>query len=87
MRDQSVLIGSKQFEFLDLINIMSFIIALMNLDENLTQGDKQDLQKDLANKADLLLSAIHAHLESQDIKLDDIIRRLEDLENGIKRNL
>ena len=70
-----------QLDFLDLISIMSFVISLMNLDENMTQGDKQDLQEDLANKAELLLNEIHAHLESQDIKLDSIIERLD--RNGI----
>ena len=76
-----------QLDFLDLISIMSFVIALMNLDENVTQGDKQELQEDLANKADLLLNEIHGHLESQDIKLDIILKKLEELENGYKRDI
>ena len=73
-----------QLDFIDLISILSFVIALMNLDENMTQGDKQDIQEDLANKAELLLDEIHAHLESQDDKLDFII---EELQNGIKRDI
>lgn len=76
-----------QLDFLDLISIASFVIALQNLDENVTQGDKQDLQHDLADKANLLLNEIHGHLESQDIKLDNIMQRLESIENGYKRNL
>ena len=66
-----------QLDFLDWISIMSFIIALMNLDENMTQGDKQELQEDLANKADILLAEIHSHLESQDKKLDFILKELQ----------
>ena len=73
-----------QLDFLDLISIMSFVIALMNLDENMTQGDKQELQQDLANKADALLDEIHAHLEEQDIKLDRI---MEELKHGTERNI
>lgn len=73
-----------QLDFLDLISIMSFVIALMNLDENMTQSDKQELQHDLADKADALLSEIHSHLESQDIKLDLI---MEELKNGTQRNI
>ena len=65
-----------QYDFLDYISILSFIIALMNLDENMTQGDKQELQQDLADKADTLLMEIHSHLESQDDKLDKILERL-----------
>ena len=69
--------NSGQLDFLDVLNIMSFLVGLINLEENLTQGDKQELQQDLADKADLLLKEIHEHLESQDIKLDTILRRLE----------
>ena len=65
-----------QLSFLDLLTIASFAISLENLEENMTQGDKQDLQKDLADKADLLLKEIHEHLERQDKKIDDILRRL-----------
>ncbi len=62
-----------EFTFLDMVSLLSFLIGIMNLDENLTQGDKQELQQDLSNKADLLLNEIHSHLETQDKKLDEII--------------
>lgn len=68
-----------EFTFLDTISIMSFLIGLMNLDENMTQGDKQELMEELSRKADLLLSEIHNHLEEQDKKLDIILHRLEEL--------
>ena len=66
-----------QLSFIDLLSIASFAIGLENLEENLTQGDKQDLQKDLSDKADLLLKEIHEHLERQDQKIDEILRRLD----------
>ena len=56
---------------------MSFVIGLMNFNENLTQGDKQELLQEFSNKADLLLNEIHSHLEEQDKKLDEILKRLE----------
>lgn len=65
-----------QLSFIDLLSIASFAIGLENLEENLTQGDKQDLQKDLSDKADLLLKEIHEHLERQDQKIDEILRRI-----------
>ena len=65
---------SGEFTFLDTITLVSFFIGILNLDENMTQGDKQDLQEDLSQKADLLLSEIHGHLEEQ----DRILRRLEE---------
>lgn len=66
-----------QLSFLDIINIACFLISLENLEENVTQSDKQDLQHDLADKADLLLKEIHQHLEQQDKKIDEILRRLD----------
>jgi c-di-GMP-related signal transduction protein len=66
---------------LDSVSMVSFIIGLLNLNENLTQGDKQDLLEEFNNKAELLLNEIHGHLEIQDNKLDEIIKRLEVLEN------
>ena len=65
-----------QLSFIDLLSVASFVIGLENLEENLTQGDKQDLQKDLSDKADLLLKEIHQHLERQDQKIDEILRRI-----------
>lgn len=70
--------NSKQLTFLDILNVASFLIGLENLEQNLTQGDKQDLQADLADRADRILTEIHAHLEEQDKKLAEILTRLED---------
>ena len=75
-----------QLDFLDILTVMSFVIGLINLDENVTQSDKQELQHDLADKADMLLQEIHNHLEMQDIKLDHILKRLEE-NDGIKRDI
>ena len=67
-----------EFTFLDSITLVGFLVGMMNLEENLTQGDKQELQKDLADKAELLLEEIHSHLEEQDRKLDQILKTLEE---------
>ena len=75
-----------QLDFLDILTVMSFVIGLINLDENVTQSDKQELQHDLADKADMLLQEIHTHLEIQDIKLDHIIERLEAID-GTERDI
>ena len=68
--------NNNQLTFLDIISIMSFCISLMNLDENLSQGDKQDLQNDLAEKMEIILQEIHEHLEKQDIKIDKILEEV-----------
>ena len=49
---------NSQLDFLDLISMASFCIGLMNLDENITQGDMQDLQKKFNTKAEELLDEI-----------------------------
>lgn len=73
-----------ELTFLDLVSLMSFFIGVMNLNENLTQGDKQELQEDLSQKADLLLQEIHRHLEEQDFLLQQI---LEELRNDSRGNI
>lgn len=73
-----------ELTFLDAISIISFCVGLQNLSENLTQGDKQELQKDLSDKADKLLAEIHTHLEEQDAKIDEILKRLN---NDSSRNI
>lgn len=74
--------NNNQLGFVDILSIMSFVIGLMNLDENLTQNDKQELQEDLSRQAHLLLDEIHNHLRSQDDKLDKILELLGERENN-----
>ena len=62
--------NTKQVNLLDLISIMSFVIALINLDENITQSDMQDAMN-------LVNEDVHRHLAIQDEKLNAIIRMLE----------
>lgn len=71
----------KEFSFLDLLNVASFLLAIENLNANLTQNDKADLQKDLTDKAEKILKEIHSHLEKQDSKIDTVLKFLEDLKN------
>ena len=73
-----------QFTFLDTISLLSFMIGTMNLKENLTQGDKQELLETFSQKADDLLKEIHQHLKDQDNKINQI---LEILSNDSRRNI
>ena len=71
-----------QFTFLDIITLMGFFISIMNLNENLTQNDKQDLQQTFSDKADTLLQEIHFeyrlfYLQEQDEKIDKLLERGE----------
>ena len=69
--------------FIDLINIASFLFGIINLQENLTQGDKQDILDNLNKEYSLLLNNIHQHLQEQDRKIDKILEILkEEDKNG-----
>lgn len=68
-----------EFTFLDTLSILSFAIALENLDANLTQNDKQELMEELNEKTDRLLNEIHNHLKEQDKKLDSIIEVMKNV--------
>ena len=65
---------NEQLSFIDLLSILSFCIGLMNLDINITQ-------EDVDSQTQTILNELHGHLEVQDYKLDNIIERLEKLEN------
>lgn len=57
---------------------MSFCIGVMNLDLNVSA-------EDIDNQTQTLLNEIHSHLELQDNKLDEILIRLEKLEDEKSR--
>ena len=61
---------------LDALNVMSFIIGVMNLEQNMTQNDKQELESQFDTKVDQLLKEIHAHLQEQDNKIDIIMKKM-----------
>lgn len=74
-----------QLTFLDNVSLMSFFISLMNLNENLTQNDKQDLQKFLENESKIILDKVQKHLQIQDQKIDLILKKLEELSKNDNR--
>lgn len=70
-------INNKQLSMIDILSILSFCISVMNFDENLSQTDKQDLQKDLSDKMNIILKEIHQHLKEQDIKINQILEEIK----------
>lgn len=65
-------------KFNSAVNVVSLVLALMNLQENLTQSDKQDIVDNLNKEGDLLLQEIHSHLKKQDEKIDRILSLLKE---------
>lgn len=72
--------NNNKLEFLDLLSMASFCISLMNLEENISQGDMQDLEQNFNTNLSKILNEIHGHLEVQDSKLEEILKRLKELE-------
>ena len=68
---------SNNLDFLDIINIVSFAIAIANYNENLNQTDKQELIHKLDKQTSELLSQLNTHLERQDENIDKILTMLE----------
>ena len=68
---------SNNLDFLDIINIVSFAIAIANYNENLNQTDKQELIHKLEKQTSELLSQLNAHLERQDENIDKLLTMLE----------
>ena len=73
----------KQLDFLDIISLMSFCIALQNLDLNVSAEDIQKSSAEIENavndRLEKALEDIHGHLSVQDTKLTLILNKLEDL--------
>lgn len=59
----------RQFDILDILNILSFIIGVKNLNENLSQNTAGDLLS-------VAVKEIHGHLSEQDRKIDLILKKL-----------
>ena len=65
-----------ELSFMDLINIISFIVGLQNLDLNISQNDLDNQTEQLDKKLRSNVDEIHRHLEMQDKKIDLIIMEL-----------
>lgn len=71
-----------QFEYN--LALASFILGIMNYQENLTQNDKQEIMDNSAKIQDSIINKIDAHLQIQDQKIDEILKILNKLKGGIK---
>lgn len=65
--------------FMDMLSMMSFIIGLMNYQENLTQSDKDDIMKSLDEKTTVMLEKLEQDLNEQNDMPREILNRLEEI--------
>lgn len=68
-------------DFLDVMSIISFAIGLANLNENLSQSDKDEMMHELDEKTNKMLERIEDDLEEQNIMLRKILEKMEDNNN------
>ena len=65
---------------LDILNVLSFIIGLKNLDLNIDQNDMDNQTREIGKRASELvnnaIAEIHQHLEKQDQKISLILKKL-----------
>ena len=71
--------GKEQSEFnsLDMLNILSFWIAILNLEQNIEQSKDQDIYKANDKQQKEMLQEIHNEFEAQNEWLSLIEHRLD----------
>lgn len=62
--------------FLDILSVLSFVIGIMNYDENLSQSDKDDMIQEFNDRAEDLLVRLEDDLEEQNKMLREILEIL-----------
>lgn len=77
--------NDRQFDFLDALNVASFLLGLENLYENRSQSAQNDVGAANDKQASYLLSEIEKRLDRQDRTLEAILEKLERLEGSDKR--
>lgn len=72
--------ASGELTALDILNVLSFIIGLKNLDLNIDQNDMDNQTREIDKRASELvnnaIAEIHQHLEKQDQKISLILKKL-----------
>ena len=76
-----ILKDDKQFDFLDSLAVLSFLIALQNLDLNITQTDIQSQTETLDSSLRKQVEEIHTHLERQDKLLKELLLEMQERGN------
>ena len=65
---------------------MSFLIGIANYQENLTQGDKQDLLHEVDEATEQAIQKVREHLAEQDKKIERILEILRDEDKTLHGN-
>lgn len=66
-------------DFLDTLAVVSFIIGVMNYDENLSQSDKDDILQTLSSNMQELLEKLEEDIAEQNAMLREILDKLDNI--------
>lgn len=69
--------NNQQFGVIDLLSVLSFIVAIQNLDENRQQSAHNDVQVANAKQEQHLLKEIKKMFEEQNQMLREILTKLD----------
>lgn len=69
--------NNSQWDFIDILSILSFIVGIQNLKENEIQSAHNDVQKANDKQAHYLLDEIKRLFEEQNQVLSEILLKLE----------
>ena len=64
--------------FLDTLSVLSFIIGVMNYDENLSQSDKDDMLNKISMQMQALLEHLEKDIDEQNEMLREILQLLKE---------
>ena len=63
-------------DFLNALQLVSFIVGVQNYKENLTQNDKDDIMNRLDQQTKDILTKVQNEIEHQNDMLEEILERL-----------
>lgn len=70
--------------FYNLINILSFWVAILNLEQNIEQSKEQDINKANEKQQKEILDDIHKQFEEQNELLYSLEKKIDELLKGGK---
>ena len=68
---------SSQLDILDVLSVLSFLIGVENLEYNISQDDMQRATERLDTALREEVRQIHQHLNEQDLKIDFLIKEIQ----------
>ena len=72
--------------FMDAVNLVSFLVGIKNLQENLSQNDKQELMEKFDEQTRTLLQKVEDSVDEQNKMLSDLINLCNEILRRLRNN-